>query len=307
MVKIESKNNYLFVTLADGNIYSGLATNFEFQQESTEDTFDVLFKNNLIADGVIYSDFTDETETPFASVEAFKDYYTLVSGIISESLTNAELRATAIDVNVTNQIDLTAIETTLNDVLTSLQNIETNTDGVEALIQDTIDEITANGTLNNSNLQSVISELQGLDVNTDEIETLIDDVLNVSGLNAKETTLSAMSSKLPSSLGQKTKANSLAVTIANDQDNLTTSTTTVITSTTTNQIALDSNSDRKELWIENVSNQRIYIKFGGVSTSTNYTLSLGQNEKSPKTCYKGAINIINGAGSSTVVITEVTP
>ena len=38
MIKLEASNNYLFVTLADGNKYSGFATNFEFQQENEEVT-----------------------------------------------------------------------------------------------------------------------------------------------------------------------------------------------------------------------------------------------------------------------------
>lgn len=109
MIKLESKNNYLFVTLATGNVYSGLSTNFEFQQDGAN--FDLVFKNNIIVNDTPFSGFSDETNTPFASVEAFKDFYSASSGTISPALTNEELRASAVPVSVSNQLSLSTLET----------------------------------------------------------------------------------------------------------------------------------------------------------------------------------------------------
>lgn len=162
MIKLEASNNYLFVTLADGNKYSGFATNFEFQQENEEDTFDLLYKNNLIADGIIYSDFTDETETPFASVQAFKDFYTLASGVSSEGLTNSELRATPIEVTVTNQIDLTIIQDLLTEIKDFCLNIDENTNSVEIKIDEVINALNNNHGDTVTYLSNIITELQGL-------------------------------------------------------------------------------------------------------------------------------------------------
>jgi uncharacterized protein YkvS len=187
MIKITNIGNYLKIEGTKTIIRA--KSRIEFQKQP-DGKYDVVVDNSVIFDAIPFDDFRDETNTAFIDVATFENFIYSNSGAIGGGvntisgggLTDSELRATPLQVTVTNPTDLTVVENKLNDVLTALQNIDTNTDGIEGLIQDTIDEITANGTLNNSNLQSVISELQGLDVNTDEIETLIDDVLNATGL-----------------------------------------------------------------------------------------------------------------------------
>lgn len=156
----------------------------------------------------------------------------------------------------------------LNDVLQSVIAIDENTDTIETKITDLITDVNSGNQDVKNKIDDVITELQSLNVNTSDIENLL-------------------------------------ITISTDH-NLVVATTTTITSTGTSQQALAANANRKELIIENSSNQRVYIKFGGAATTTNYTFSLASNEKSPKTSYQGAIHVINGTGTSHLVLTQIT-
>lgn len=156
----------------------------------------------------------------------------------------------------------------LNDVLQAVIAIDENTDTIETKITDLINDVNSGNQDVKNKIDDVITELQSLNVNTSDIENLL-------------------------------------ISISTEH-NLVVSTTTTITSTTTSQQALAANSNRKELIIENLSNQRVYVKFGGTATTSNCTFSLGQFEKSPKTSYQGAVHVINAAATSSVVLTQIT-
>jgi hypothetical protein len=98
------------------------------------------------------------------------------------ALTNAQLRAAPVDVNVVNQIDLSAVVTLLTNILAETTAIDANTDGVETKLDTIISEIQANGALNHADLLNVITELQGIDANTDGLEaSLLQIITNTTG------------------------------------------------------------------------------------------------------------------------------
>jgi hypothetical protein len=102
------------------------------------------------------------------------------------ALTNAQLRATPVDVNVVNQIDIATITTLLSDILTQTQAINANTDGLETKLDTIISDIQENGALNHADLLDVITELQGIEANTDDLEaSLLQIITNTTG-NATE-------------------------------------------------------------------------------------------------------------------------
>jgi len=87
------------------------------------------------------------------------------------------LNGDSLKVYVNNQIDLTTITSYLLDIKNSVASIDTNTDGIEGLITDTITAINNGTTSINGNLTDIITELQGLDANTDGLEQTLLDIL----------------------------------------------------------------------------------------------------------------------------------
>jgi hypothetical protein len=80
-------------------------------------------------------------------------------------------------VNVVNQIDLSTIESLLNDIKDFAQSIDENTDTLEAKL-DTINISISNGfSVNHSDLLNIITELQELDANTDGIESQLTQII----------------------------------------------------------------------------------------------------------------------------------
>lgn len=79
MIEITAINNYLFVTLESGEIYSGFKSSFEFQQQADAVKFDVILHGRLIIDNTIFSSFTNNN-VAFASANDFIEFYT---GIIN--------------------------------------------------------------------------------------------------------------------------------------------------------------------------------------------------------------------------------
>jgi hypothetical protein len=79
------------------------------------------------------------------------------------------------------------------------------------------------------------------------------------------------------------------------------------TATSTTLIALSSSLTRREVIIENTSSARLYIKFGTTASSTDFTMSLAQNEKIV-TEYQGRIDGIwaTDPGDGAAKVTEVT-
>lgn len=120
-------------------------------------------------------------------------------------LTAMELRAVPLHVIVDNQIDLTSIQNTLNNALTKLASIEVNTDTVESKLTDILNEIDANGTVNNTNLLNVITELQGIDANTDGLEASLLSIITNTSNKATESKQDVGNASL-SSIDTKTPA-----------------------------------------------------------------------------------------------------
>lgn len=111
------------------------------------------------------------------------------------------LQGDAVKVHVTNQIDLTTITGYLLDIKNSVATIDTNTDGIEGLIQDTIYAVNNGVTSINGNLANIITELQGIDANTDGIEAELLNILNkIIAAPATESTLSTLNGKIPTGL-----------------------------------------------------------------------------------------------------------
>jgi hypothetical protein len=100
----------------------------------------------------------------------------------------------ALNVVVVNPLDLSTIETTLNMILNSVQNIDINTDDVETLLGDII---TALGNLDSDDdavalaailteLGNVVAALQALDTNTTNLENILNSILTQVTPNATE-------------------------------------------------------------------------------------------------------------------------
>jgi hypothetical protein len=152
---------------------------------------------------------------------------TVLDGIDTK-LPQLTLNGDSLKVFVNNQIDLTTITSYLLDIKNSVAAIDTNTDGIEGLITDTITAINNGTTSINGNLTDIITELQGLDANTDGLETVLTDILNkiIAApateatqllIKAKTDNLDVALSTRLNTLGQKTAANSTPVVLASDQ------------------------------------------------------------------------------------------
>lgn len=152
---------------------------------------------------------------------------------------------------------------------------------------------------------------------------------------ATESTLSAMSGKLPATLGQKTMANSMAVTISSDQSAIpatqsgtwtvqpgntanttawlvkeepsTTATVSSVSSSATNVTILASNASRKGAAVYNDSTQVLYLKLGTTASSTSYTVQIpsgGYFELPNPKVYTGQIDGIWASANGAARVTE---
>lgn len=89
---------------------------------------------------------------------------------------NEDCTGNPIKVEICNPVDLTAIETALNNILTEAQAINANTDGIEAQLAQVITDIQAgNVTLGDIEalLNTIRLEVEEIDGNTDTLENLI--------------------------------------------------------------------------------------------------------------------------------------
>jgi len=132
------------------------------------------------------------------------------------------------------------------------------------------------------------------------------------------TSLSSINGKL-NSLGQKTKAGSVPVTIASDQGSIavssvntaTTATVSTVSVTTSSTQILAANANRKGFIITNVGGNTVYVAFGFTPTTSLYSVSiqtsLGSDRYEPISCiYTGVVNAIRGSGSTNIVVVEFT-
>ena len=133
---------------------------------------------------------------------------------------------------------------------------------------------------------------------------------------ATEATLSAQSAKLPATLGQKTKANSMAVVLASDSDSLPVSFTearpsaasvTSVSSSASNVTLLSSNASRVMATFFNESTQICYLKLGTTASATSYTVQMfpGDFFEVPRPTYTGQIDAIWASANGSMRITEL--
>jgi hypothetical protein len=152
-----------------------------------------------------------------------------------------------------------------------------------------------------------------------------------SGLNGRlqriAQRLTSLIALLPTSLGQKTMANSLAVTLASDQSALNVTSNTTIGTTTTqtsvtaaaalnqgSQTLIAANANRKKLVIANNTNRIIYVLIGGGTANTttqfSFPIPVGGKEilKSSQDCdttFAFTYSIQQATSTGTVLITSI--
>lgn len=139
-----------------------------------------------------------------------------------------------------------------------------------------------------------------------------------SGLNGRlqriAQRLTSLIALIPASLGQKTMANSFAVTLASDQSALSvtesgaaTGTQTSVASSASNVTILASNTSRKGATIYNDSTAILYIRFAATATTSNYTVQIpsGGYYEVPFR-YTGIIDGIWSAANGNARVTELT-
>ncbi len=154
-----------------------------------------------------------------------------------------------------------------------------------------------------------------------------------SGLNGRlqriAQRLTSLIALLPANLGQKTSANSLAVTVASDQSALTVAQATAanlkaqvvyagVTATDksgtiaaggTAQTAIALNANRRAFWIQNLSSGDLWISDVGTATAASPSLKIvagGLYESMPGNCPTSAISIIGATTSQAFAAREYT-
>lgn len=154
-----------------------------------------------------------------------------------------------------------------------------------------------------------------------------------SGLNGRlqriAQRLTSLIALLPATLGQKTSANSLAVTVASDQSALTVAQATAanlkaqvvyagVTATDksgtiatggTAQTAIALNANRRAFWIQNLSAGDLWISDVGTATAASPSLKIvagGLYESMPGNCPTSAISIIGATTSQAFAAREYT-
>ena len=152
-----------------------------------------------------------------------------------------------------------------------------------------------------------------------------------SGLNGRlqriAQRLTSLIALLPATLGQKTSANSLAVTVASDQSALTVAQATAanlkaqvvyadVTATDksgtiatggTAQTAIALNANRRAFWIQNLSAGDLWISDVGPATAASPSLKIvagGLYESMPGNCPTSAISIIGATTSQAFAARE---
>jgi hypothetical protein len=151
----------------------------------------------------------EEERLIFEDYEEFKPKLLLVissdgGGGSSDGLTDEELRATPLETTAPTTVSkIEELRLQLVTLLGNTDNLETLTTSTNTLITNMITYVDQLETLSSSvvtNTADLTALLTDLGLNTDDIETI----------------LAEISAKLPSTLGKKTAANSLSVTLASD-------------------------------------------------------------------------------------------
>lgn len=128
------------------------------------------------------------------------------------------------------------------------------------------------------------------------------------------TTLATISTQLPTTLGQKTSANSLSITIASDQTPIpvtaslsTTGTITSVANSMTTGVLLALNAARRGFMIFNDSLTVVFLAFSATASTTAFSVKLQPGaEYEPGIDYTGVISAISSAAVGACRITEFT-
>lgn len=127
-------------------------------------------------------------------------------------------------------------------------------------------------------------------------------------------TLTAISGQLPTTLGQKTSANSFAVVISSDQSPIavtsslsSTATITSVSNAITTGVLLAANSSRRGFIIFNDSLAVVFVAFTATASTTAFSVKLQPGaEYEPGIDYTGVISGISSAAIGACRITEFT-
>jgi hypothetical protein len=129
-----------------------------------------------------------------------------------------------------------------------------------------------------------------------------------------ETTLSAVSTKLPATLGQKAMAASLAVTLASDQSVIamrdapaTAATVASVAAAVADTTLLAANASRMGASVANASTAILYLKLGTGASAASYTVRMTPNAYYEVPFgYSGQINGYWAAANGAALVTQVT-
>lgn len=130
---------------------------------------------------------------------------------------------------------------------------------------------------------------------------------------ATDSTVSTMSGKLPTSLGQKAMAAALAVSIASDQSAIpvtaaasASATLTQVAASVTTVTGVASNASRKGLTMVNDGIANCYIAYAASATTTAFTYKLtpGTTFEMPN-IYTGAVSAIWDAANGSLRVTDL--
>lgn len=144
-----------------------------------------------------------------------------------------------------------------------------------------------------------------------------------SGLNGRlqriAQRITSLIALIPTSLGQKTMANSFAVVLASDQSSIpvsasiasissSTASLSNVSASATNVTLLSSNSSRKGFKLYNDSNKTAYVKFGATASTTSFTFKMAADSyyEDVSPFYTGQIDALWDAASGTMRVSELT-
>jgi hypothetical protein len=264
--------------------------------------------------------------------------------------TKLSSQATAAN-QATGNASLSSIDTQLNSQATAANQSTGNSSLSSIDTKLTSQATAANQSTGNSSLSSIDTKLtsQATASNQTASQTLLGAVTETapatdtasSGLNGRlqriAQRLTSLIALLPTSLGQKTMANGLAVTIASDQsavpasqsgtwtvqpgntanttawltqqDKSATSTLANVAGSASSVTLQASNSSRKGWSCHNDSSAILYVKFGSSATSTSYTVKLiadAYYELPTTSVYTGIITGIWASATGSARVTELT-
>ncbi len=269
------------------------------------------------------------TETTLQAVLEAVDGLELTADNIDIDLDQVEVKLDTVNSN------LDSIETKLDTANTSLDNIEAATQSIDndidVALSSRASEVTLQTAVNKlQDIFEAVDELElgvdNIDIDVDQVETLITssntklDTVNTnlgtvqSSIASTNTKLDSIDAGIPTSLGQKAKADSMSVVIASDQPSLIQSSVPTMFSVSFNLAALTAGIDNPILFFRNPvgSGKNVYLhkmSLGCTVTNVAVEFKLFAN---PTTSANGTgLTIRNrdvgGAGTSTIALANSGP